>query len=112
MLGFRYRLHRKDLPGAPDLVFPGRKKVIFVHGCFWHAHKGCKVANQPKSRSSFWTNKFEGNVRRDRLNQRRLRRSGWDICTIWECETKDEAKLALRIQKFLSDATELSTRKS
>src|SRR5258707_10618769 len=75
-LGYRYRLHRKDLPGSPDLVFPARKKVVFVHGCFWHAHQGCSLANLPKSRTEYWRSKFERNVKRDRANTRALRTMG------------------------------------
>src|SRR5262245_43917835 len=87
-LGYRYRLHRRDLPGVPDLVFPSKRKILFVHGCFWHAHDNCSVANRPKTRHSFWTNKFERNKERDRANVRSLRRAGWQVLTIWECETR------------------------
>lgn len=103
-LGYRFRLHRKELPGSPDLAFPSRKKVIFVHGCFWHAHQGCKVANRPKSRRTFWDSKFQRNVERDRLNESSLRRAGWDVLTLWECETKGTTLLATRITKFLGPA--------
>jgi DNA mismatch endonuclease, patch repair protein len=92
-LGYRFRLHRKDLPGSPDLVFPSRRKVIFVHGCFWHAHDACKVANRPKSRQSFWDSKFKRNRLRDIANQKALRQHGWRVYTVWECETKAEARL-------------------
>jgi DNA mismatch endonuclease (patch repair protein) len=100
-LGYRFRLHRKDLPGTPDLVFPGRKKAIFVHGCFWHRHQGCSLARLPKSRLDFWIPKLEGNRNRDKRKQRELRRAGWDFITIWECETKDRAALCKKIDKFL-----------
>jgi DNA mismatch endonuclease, patch repair protein len=103
-LGYRYRLHRRDLPGAPDLVFPARSKVVFVHGCFWHAHQRCKIANKPKSRRAFWMAKFARNVARDRINQRLLRRSGWSVLVVWECETRDSDSLTARILNFL-DAT-------
>jgi DNA mismatch endonuclease (patch repair protein) len=87
------------LPGAPDLVFPSRKTIIFVHGCFWHAHEDCKVAHQPETRSAFWAEKFERNKARDRRNEQTLRESGWNVLTVWECETKDlptqEHRLAL-----------------
>lgn len=99
-LGYRYRLHRRDLPGAPDLVFPSRRKVVFVHGCFWHAHDGCKVANQPKTRQNYWRTKFEQNKMRDRANESLLRNTGWQVFTIWECETK-RGDLAQRISRFL-----------
>jgi DNA mismatch endonuclease, patch repair protein len=103
-LGFRYRLHRKDLPGVPDLVFPSRKKVIFVHGCFWHAHARCNVANMPKSRRTYWTAKFKRNKQRDRANEHLLRRSGWEVFVVWECETKNTAKLARRLSTYLNAA--------
>ena len=111
-LGYRYRLHRKGLPGSPDLVFPSRKKVVFVHGCFWHSHDGCKVANQPKSRRSYWTEKFTRNKIRDKLNERRLRKDGWGVCTIWECETRNAEKAARRLARFLGPAgTKVTTTK-
>lgn len=100
-LGYRFRLHRKDLPGCPDLVFPSRRKVVFVHGCFWHAHEGCKIANRPKSQRSFWDAKFERNKLRDAANQQALKQDGWMVCTVWECETKGLARLAFRLSKFL-----------
>ena len=100
-LGYRFRLHRKDLPGRPDLVFPSRKSAVFVHGCFWHAHKNCKVANLPKSRTAFWADKFERNRRRDELNERLLKQLGWRVLVIWECETKGQDKLASRLSRFL-----------
>lgn len=100
-LGYRFRLHRRDLPGRPDLVFPGRHKVIFVHGCFWHRHKGCALARIPKSRVEFWSRKLEGNARRDGRNERALRQAGWGVMTIWECQTRDLARLATRIGRFL-----------
>jgi len=104
-LGYRYRLHRRDLPGVPDLVFPGRRKVIFVHGCFWHAHPHCTVANLPKSRRSFWSAKFKRNVERDRANERLLKQEGWDVLVIWECETKDKTRLAERLSQWLGTAS-------
>lgn len=107
-LGYRYRLHRKDLPGVPDLTFPSRKKVIFVHGCFWHAHKGCKVANRPKTQRPFWDAKFERNKARDRANMRLLRKQGWGVCTIWECETIKANLMAKRLSQFLGPAKKKS----
>ena len=100
-LGYRYRLHRRDLPGHPDLVFPGRRKVILVHGCFWHQH-GCPIYRYPKSRLDFWVPKLERNVERDRSNQARLRELGWDILVVWECQAKrkDTTKLAARLCDF------------
>ena len=88
-LGFRFRLHRKDLPGSPDIVFPRYRAVIMVHGCFWHRHPGCKYAYTPKTRVDFWRKKFESNVVRDRQNLLTLSERGWRTMVIWECETKD-----------------------
>lgn len=109
-LGYRYRLHRRDLPGVPDLVFPSRKKIIFVHGCFWHAHARCTVANRPKSRKSFWLAKFRRNKERDRANEELLRRAGWGVLVIWECETKDKASLMRRLSEWLATARALGTK--
>jgi DNA mismatch endonuclease (patch repair protein) len=99
--GYRYRLHRKGLPGTPDLVFPGRKKVIFVHGCFWHRHEGCALARLPKSRSEFWMCKLEANRSRDRASEAKLHELGWETMTVWECELRDEAVLLDRLRRFL-----------
>lgn len=88
-LGFRYRLHRKDLPGSPDLVFPKHRLCIFVHGCFWHRHPGCKYAYTPKSRPDFWLPKLAKNVERDLQIQERLKALGWKVVIVWECHTKD-----------------------
>jgi DNA mismatch endonuclease (patch repair protein) len=98
VLGYRFRLHRRDLPGA---LFPSRKKVVFVHGCFWHAHAGCSVANRPKSRRPYWDEKFRRNQERDSANERSLRQHGWKVYTVWECQTKDSTLLAKRLLKFL-----------
>src|SRR5579863_8321987 len=100
-MGYRYRLHRTDLPGKPDLVFPSRKKVIFVHGCFWHRHPACGLARLPKSRLSFWVPKLEGNRRRDLKNIRGLKKLGWAAEVIWECETKNLRELARKVHRFL-----------
>ena len=100
-LGFRFRLHRKDLPGRPDIVFPRHQAVIVVHGCFWHRHPGCKRASSPKTRVRYWQNKFEDNVVRDRRNETALRDLGWKVMVIWECETKDHEAVAARIESFL-----------
>ena len=100
-MGYRYRLHRRDLPGTPDLVFVGRRKVIFVHGCFWHRHSGCAAARVPKSRYEFWLAKLQGNSERDSTNVRELCKQGWDVMVIWECELKDIARLRARIGRFL-----------
>ena len=100
-LGYRYRLHGRKLPGKPDLVFSCRKKVIFVHGCFWHRHPRCKNNRLPKSRLTFWKPKLELNRKRDLKNQRKLRRLGWRFLVIWECQTKDDELLTNRIIDFL-----------
>jgi DNA mismatch endonuclease (patch repair protein) len=96
-MGYRFRLHRKDLPGKPDIVLPKYKTVIEVRGCFWHRHKGCKEATMPKSNQDFWLEKFSKNVKRDRKNERKLKALGWKVIVIWECEIKDEEKLASRL---------------
>lgn len=87
-MGYRFRLHRKDLPGKPDIVLPKYNTVIFVHGCFWHRHEGCKYAYNPKSRIEFWQKKFKKNMERDKKNQKELSDLGWNIILIWECEIK------------------------
>ena len=84
--GLRFSLRPEELPGRPDIVLPKHGAVVFVHGCFWHRHKGCKVATMPKSREDFWQAKFERNVARDRRNQRDLRKAGWKVITLWECQ--------------------------
>ena len=99
--GYRFRLHRKDLPGTPDLVFPSRKKVIFVHGCFWHAHENCKVANLPKSRRAYWQKKFDTNRRRDQKNIESLKQMGWDVFVAWECQVNHDSMILNDIEKFL-----------
>lgn len=101
--GLRYRLHDRRLPGVPDLVFPSRKIVVFVHGCFWHRHPGCSAARLPKSRQEFWEPKLAGNVARDMQVQAELEKQGWTVFVIWECETKCAdalARLARRIASF------------
>jgi DNA mismatch endonuclease (patch repair protein) len=100
-LGYRFRVHRRDLPGSPDLVFPGLRKAIFVHGCFWHQHEGCRLARQPKSRPDYWPQKFARNVDRDRLSLKALSEQGWDVAVVWECETREPKALLKRLQRFL-----------
>ncbi|MFB3779475.1 MAG: very short patch repair endonuclease [Bryobacteraceae bacterium] len=102
-LGYRYRLHVRNLPGCPDLVFQKRKKVIFVHGCFWHRHPdtGCALARLPKSRLDFWLPKLESNRERDQRNKRMLRKEGWRSLTIWECQIKNTERLSAAIRRFL-----------
>jgi DNA mismatch endonuclease (patch repair protein) len=99
-LGFRFRLHRRDLPGTPDLVFPSMRKVIFVHGCFWHRHKGCVRTTSPATRRQYWADKFAANIKRDRAKQRKLRTCGWEVLVIWECQTFDIDDLTRRLTKF------------
>lgn len=103
-MGFRFRLHRKDLAGKPDLVLPRHHKVIFVHGCFWHMHR-CRYGRvTPKTNADFWQTKRTGNVARDRRNLRSLRRDGWKVLVVWECWTRDpEARLIPRLHAFLSE---------
>jgi len=100
-LGYRFRLHRKDLPGKPDLAFPSRKKVIFVHGCFWHGHDCARGKRIPKSNSEYWITKIKRNLERDINHTRNLKSLGWDVLTIWECETKDTEDLRKRLVSFL-----------
>lgn len=103
-LGYRYRLHSRKLPGQPDLVFAGRKKVIFVHGCFWHRHdESCPLTRWPKSRLDFWKPKLEQNRVRDLGNQQKLTEMSWKYLVVWECQVKDVETLKGRIQNFLED---------
>jgi len=101
-MGYRYRLHRKDLPGRPDLAFISRRKALFVHGCFWHRHLGCALGRLPKSRLEFWIPKLERNQLRDLENQERLQQMGWKCLVVWECEIKDEAALKMKVVEFLT----------
>lgn len=101
--GYRYRKHRRDLPGTPDMAFPARRKAIFVHGCFWHGHR-CKLGRMPKSRVGFWSRKIADNKKRDRRALADLRKIDWRSLVIWECQTRDLDKVARRMRKFLGDA--------
>lgn len=101
-LGFRFRLYRKDLPGTPDLVFPKHRLVIFVHGCFWHRHNGCKFAYTPKSNIEYWNQKFDNNTERDRRTEIALINLGWRVRVIWECQTKDSEVIERLLHSFLS----------
>ena len=101
-LGLRFRLHRRDLPGTPDLVFPKYKVVIMVHGCFWHQHRGCKRATVPKTRVDFWKKKLHGNIERDSAVVDKLKALGWQVETIWECETKSASRLHQRLEDIFS----------
>lgn len=100
-LGFRFRLNRVDLPGKPDLVFPGRRKVIFVHGCFWHMHTHCREGRIPSSRVDYWGPKLQRNIERDIAVRRRLRVLGWKVLVVWECEVKNVVKITSKIGRFL-----------
>lgn len=105
-MGYRYRLQAADLPGRPDIVFRGRRKAIFVHGCFWHRHPdpACKLARLPKSRLDFWLPKLEGNRTRDLANLERLNAMGWRTLLVWECELRDKEQLGNTLRRFIEEA--------
>nr|WP_295112234.1 DNA mismatch endonuclease Vsr [uncultured Caulobacter sp.] len=111
-LGARYRLHRKDLPGNPDLVMPGRKLAFFVHGCFWHGHDCARGSRVPKTNRDYWLAKVARNVARDERSQAALKAAGWRVEVVWECAMKDEATLAARLQTLLDQATASSAETS
>lgn len=100
-LGFRFRLHRRDLPGQPDLAFISRRKAVFVHGCFWHSHADCPLASTPRARPEYWLPKLEKNRRRDQHVRQILRQRGWDVLVIWECETRNLPRIAQILTGFL-----------
>ena len=102
MMGYRFRLHRKNLPGKPDIVLPKYKSIILVHGCFWHRHEGCRYAYNPKSNIKFWNNKFRNNVQRDYITKTDLQNLGWNVHVIWECETKKFDNLKINLQMFFN----------
>ncbi|WP_409283078.1 very short patch repair endonuclease [Pseudomonas putida] len=103
-MGLRFRLHSKSLPGSPDVVLTKRRTVVFVHGCYWHRHPGCRYASTPKTRQDFWLPKFASNVERDNRKAEQLRELGWRVVVVWECETKDVMSLDARLRKvFLVD---------
>ena len=101
-MGYRFRLHRKDLPGSPDIVLPKYKTVIFVHGCFWHRHENCKYTSTPKTRQEFWENKFNSNKKRDQKIQKEIIDLGWKFIIIWECETHNIQPLEEKIKRLLN----------
>src|SRR3972149_3121732 len=111
-MGYRYALHGKDLPGRPDLVFLPRRKVIFVHGCFWHRHASarCRLARIPKTRLEFWLPKLESNRRRDQRNQRALRGDGWNILVVWECQLRHKEQLENKLRRFLEGKSDARSR--
>lgn len=100
-LGYRFRLHRKDLPGKPDITLPKYKKVIFVHGCFWHGHEECSRSKRPSTNEDFWREKLDKNIERDKETVIALKELGWDILTVWSCEVKDTNKLKIKLLSFL-----------
>ena len=101
--GYRYRIHRKDLPGRPDIAFIGRKKAVFVHGCFWHQHPSstCPLRSHPKSNTGYWAEKLQRNRKRDVASEQQLRALGWDVLVIWECETRDVQRMCKRLKTYL-----------
>ena len=111
-MGLRFRLHRTDLPGRPDLVFPKHRLAVFVHGCFWHRHEGCRHASTPKSRITFWTEKFAANVERDARQEAALRALGWRVLVIWQCETRDEAAVERKLAELVRCDRATSERRS
>ena len=104
-LGYRFRLHKKDLPGKPDLVFPSRMRVIFVHGCFWHSHPGCSRTRIPDANRPYWEGKILRNMRRDEENVKKLKGLGWRVLVIWECETNHRDALSKKLVSFLGSRT-------
>jgi DNA mismatch endonuclease (patch repair protein) len=102
-MGYRYHLHNHRLPGRPDLVFANRKKIIFVHGCFWHAHD-CRIAHRPSTRQEYWTPKLLLNAQRDKIHQQRLGELGWHVLVLWECELTDPTAVAQRVKNFLDSS--------
>lgn len=105
LMGYRYRLHRKDLPGKPDLVLPRHHKAVFVHGCFWHGHEHCSRSKRPTTHTEFWDSKLDGNMQRDIRFQRELTRMGWDILVVWECETRKPELLKQTLERFLNNGS-------
>jgi len=101
-MGYRYRLHVRSLPGKPDIAFPGRRRVVFVHGCFWHQHPNCTDACIPNSRTEYWLPKLKRNVQRDEENRQRIKALGWKALVIWECEIKNASKLRTSLKRFLA----------
>jgi len=107
-LGYRFRLHRRDLPGSPDIVLPKHRTVVFVHGCFWHLHPGCRYTTTSKTRADFWAYNFEQNIRRDHLQQQQLSEMGWSVMVIWECELRDLQSLKARLAEIRAIASDFN----
>ena len=101
-MGYRFRLYEKKLPGNPDIVLPRHKKVIFVHGCFWHQHKNCGRSKRPSTNKEFWDKKLDRTIERDRKNKRLLKELGWCVLTVWQCQTHDIKSLDQQLSKFLN----------
>lgn len=101
-MGYRFRIHRKDLPGSPDIVLPKHKKIILVHGCFWHGHSNCTRARRPTTNRVFWNEKIDRNIERDKRFQAELLNLGWDVLVVWQCQTRDQGKLAEVLEAFLN----------
>jgi DNA mismatch endonuclease (patch repair protein) len=102
-MGYRFRIHGRDLPGNPDIVLPRHRKVIFVHGCFWHGHNRCPRSKRPTTNKSFWNKKLDGNIKRDRRFRRALLLKGWRILVVWQCETREPDRLLRKLERFLHD---------
>lgn len=102
-MGYRFRIHRRDLPGNPDIVLPKYEKVIFVHGCFWHGHKGCARSKRPTTNKIYWDNRLDNNIARDKRSLRAIRRLKWKVLVIWECEIKKPELLLIKLERFLND---------
>lgn len=103
-MGYRFRLHRADLPGRPDIVLPKHRKVIFTHGCFWHGHNGCRKSNRPSTNREFWDKKIDGNISRDARNIAALEEAGWQVLIIWECKTRDHTILRQVLSAFMTSS--------
>lgn len=102
-MGFRFRIHRRDMPGNPDIVLPQHNKVIFMHGCFWHGHKRCPRSKRPATNEGFWNKKLDRNIERDKRFRRKLRSMGWKALVVWQCETRKPEKLIGKLERFLHD---------
>ena len=102
-MGFRFRLHKKDLPGNPDIVLSRHKKIVFVHGCFWHGHEGCPRSKRPATHAEFWNKKLDQNMERDKRFQRLLKEAGWNVLVVWQCETRKPDELLRKLERFLHE---------